>query len=88
MAIRFLTTLLIGFGTRVTLGHSGQPPHADRYATNIFWFIQAVVVFRGAYAFYTSELWLFDLSATAWILLYLFWTSRFASVLIRGKKIS
>ena len=88
MAIGFLTTLLIGFGTRVTLGHSGQPPHADRYATNIFWFIQAVVVFRGAYAFYTSELWLFDLSATAWILLYLFWTSRFASVLIRGKKIS
>ena len=40
LAIGFMTTILIGFGTRVTLGHSGQPPNADRFATNLFWFIQ------------------------------------------------
>jgi uncharacterized protein involved in response to NO len=33
LVIGFVTTMLIGFGTRVTLGHSGQPPHAD--ATSI-----------------------------------------------------
>ncbi|MCX6073897.1 MAG: NnrS family protein [Campylobacterales bacterium] len=29
LVLGFLTTILIGFGTRVTLGHSGQPPHAN-----------------------------------------------------------
>ena len=88
MVIGFLTTVLIGFGTRVTLGHSGQAPHADRYTTNLFLFVQVIVVIRAFYAFFTQALWLFDLAAFAWIVLYLFWSGRFALVLIHGKKIS
>lgn len=87
MAIGFLTTLLIGFGTRVTLGHSGQAPHADKYTTALFFLIQVVVILRAAYAFNASEFWLFNLSALSWILLYTLWASRFGSVLIFGKKL-
>ncbi|MEA3373754.1 MAG: NnrS family protein [Campylobacterota bacterium] len=91
LAIGFLTTLLIGFGTRVTLGHSGQPPHADRLVTNLFWFIQAVVVIRGIYSLQLmgdlSLNWFFDLSFTAWLILFIVWAWRYGPVLYRGKKI-
>ncbi len=87
LAIGFLTTLLIGFGTRVTLGHSGQPPHADRLATNLFWFIQAVVVIRALYSLLGVH-WLFDLSFTLWNILFIVWAWRYGPVLYRGKKLS
>ena len=90
LAIGFLTTVLIGFGTRVTLGHSGQPPHADRYVTNIFWFIQVVVVLRALYSVNIAFDWganfLFDISFSAWLVLFLLWSGRYARVLLFGKK--
>jgi len=74
LAIGFLTTLLIGFGTRVTLGHSGQPPHADKLAANIFWFIQVVVIMRAAFSVNVAFGWglnfLFDISFTLWLILF------------------
>ncbi|QOP41482.1 NnrS family protein [Sulfurimonas marina] len=87
MAIGFLTTILIGFGTRVTLGHSGQAPHADRYVTNLFYFVQVIVVLRAAYSLFIDKLWLFDAAATAWMILYILWIGRYGSVLLNGKKI-
>ena len=91
IALGFLTTVLIGFGTRVTLGHSGQPPHADRYATALFWFIQVVVVARMLYSISIgmqwNTSWLFDLSMTTWILLFILWSVRYGNVLISGKKL-
>jgi len=90
LAIGFLTTVLIGFGTRVTLGHSGQPPHADRYVTNIFWFIQIVVMMRVLFSLNVAFDWgadfLFDLSFSVWLLLILLWSGRYAKVLLFGKK--
>ncbi len=91
IAIGFITTVLIGFGTRVTLGHSGQSPHADKFATNIFWSIQIVVLLRALYSLNVAFGWglnfLFDISFTAWILLFLAWGGRYAKVLIFGSKI-
>ncbi len=91
LAIGFLTTLLIGFGTRVTLGHSGQPPHADKFATNIFWFIQAVVIMRALFSVNVAFGWglnfLFDISFTLWLILFLAWGIRYAKVLISGSKL-
>ncbi len=91
LAIGFLTTLLIGFGTRVTLGHSGQPPHADRLVTNLFWFIQAIVLIRALYSLQLmtdlSLHWFFDLSFTAWLILFIVWAWRYGPVLYRGKKL-
>ena len=91
LAIGFLTTILIGFGTRVTLGHSGQPPHADEFATNIFYFIQIVVILRALYSVNIAFGWglnfLFDISFTAWLVLFLVWAGRYAKVLVFGSKL-
>ena len=91
LAIGFLTTLLIGFGTRVTLGHSGQPPHADTIASKIFWFIQVVVILRALYSVNVAFGWglnfLFDISFTVWLVLFLVWATRYSKVLIFGTKL-
>jgi len=91
LAIGFLTTILIGFGTRVTLGHSGQPPHADKFVIGIFWFIQVVVILRALYSLNVAFGWglnfLFDISFTSWLLMFLLWAGRYAKVLMFGSKI-
>jgi uncharacterized protein involved in response to NO len=92
VVIGFLTTVLIGFGTRVTLGHSGQPPHADKLATNIFYSVQILVVIRALYSLQSGlELnlsWLFDISASLWIVLFCIWAWRYGPVLYSGKKLT
>jgi len=91
LAIGFLTTVLIGFGTRVTLGHSGQPPHADKLASTIFWFVQVVVFLRALFSINVAFGWnlnfLFDISFTAWLLLFLIWAARYGKVLAFGTKL-
>jgi len=91
LAIGFLTTLLIGFGTRVTLGHSGQSPQADTLATKIFLSIMVVVFLRALYSINIAFGWglnfLFDISFTAWLLLFLVWGGRYFKVLAFGSKL-
>jgi uncharacterized protein involved in response to NO len=91
LAIGFLTTVLIGFGTRVTLGHSGQPPHADKFTTNIFLFIQLVVLLRTLFSINVAFEWdmnfLFDMTFFAWIVLFVLWGARYGRVLIFGKRV-
>ena len=91
LAIGFLTTVLIGFGTRVTLGHAGQSPHADHVATKIFWFVQVVVILRALYSLNIAFEWglnfLFDISFGAWIILFLVWGMRYGKVLLFGSKV-
>jgi len=92
LALGFVTTMLIGFGTRVTLGHSGQPPHADSTTLKVFYLLQAVVVGRILFSLVMGAgfnmFWMFDLSITLWLLLFLFWAVRFGPVLFSGKKLS
>ena len=91
LVLGFLTTVLIGFGTRVTLGHSGQPPHADKLTILLFWWTQIIVLSRFALSVYTalgaSHGWLFDAAASAWIVLFLVWGLRYGKTLIYGKKL-
>ncbi len=91
LAIGFLTTVLIGFGTRVTLGHAGLPPQADRFATGLFIFIQVVVLLRTLFSLNVAFGWgadfLFDISFTAWIILFVLWGGRYAKILIFGKQV-
>lgn len=90
-ALGFLTTVLIGFGTRVTLGHSGQTPHADKIAIALFWWTQVLVLSRTALsidtAFGGQHPWIFDIAASAWILLFVVWGGRYGKTLIFGKAI-
>jgi len=90
LALGFLTTIIIGFGTRVTLGHSGQPPHADNTTLKLFYLTQIVVVARFLYSlifgFNLPMLWFFDLALTLWLVLFVFWGWKFGPVLIFGTK--
>ena len=73
LALGFVTTMLIGFGPRVTLGHSGQPPHADATTLKAFYLLQVVVIGRLIFSvvlvFKSHLFWTFDLSITFWFFL-------------------
>ena len=88
----FVFTVLIGFGTRVTLGHSGNKMFADKYTTMLFVWTQVVVALRiltsFAAAFGINFMILFDITATAWILMFISWSVRFLEVLVKGKKLT
>jgi uncharacterized protein involved in response to NO len=92
MAIGFLTTILIGFGTRVILGHSSQPTKADGIAVKIFYLVELVLLFRVLYsldiAFGLEFDYLFDMSFIGWIALFVIWALRYAKVLLFGTKLS
>ena len=91
LILGFVFTILLGFGTRVTLGHSGNQMMADTWIRNLFYGIQVVVILRLATSFVAGFGWnfmvLFDISATAWLLLFIAWATRFFAVLIKGKKL-
>ncbi|MBV5279130.1 MAG: NnrS family protein [Campylobacteraceae bacterium] len=92
LALGFLTTILIGFGTRIALGHSSQPPYANRFTKFIFILTQIALVARIIYSlvmgFDINALWTFDLSISLWLLLFGLWGYYYAPVLINGKKIN
>ena len=46
LAIGYFATILIGFGTRVVLGHSGRTPTADKFTILLFWTIQIITLMR------------------------------------------
>ncbi len=86
VVLGFVTTILIGFGTRVTLGHSGNQMVVDTYTKILFYLTQIVVYFRVLYSFSGSSI-LFDLTASLWMTLFSAWAIRYLPVLIRGKKL-
>ena len=92
LTLGFVFTILIGFGTRVTLGHSGNMMQADKWTTYLFYGTQIVVILRLmvslAAAFGWNFMILFDITATAWMVLLAVWAYRFFAVLITGKKLS
>jgi uncharacterized protein involved in response to NO len=91
LALGFLTTVLVGFGTRVILGHAGVPPQADAFTTKIFLFVQAVVLLRSLLSLNVAFGWdmayLFDISVFAWIMLFGIWGGKYARLLIFGKQV-
>jgi len=91
LALGFFLTVLIGFGTRVTLGHSGNMMHADKLTTILFYWTQIVVLIRIFTSLAAANSWyfvvFFDLSITVWVVLFSLWGNRFFPVLIFGKKL-
>lgn len=85
----FVLTILLGFGTRITLRRSDNPVKADKWATYLFYWTQVVIVTRIlvslASAFGWNIMVFFDISVTAWLLMFIFWGLRFFKVLITGK---
>jgi len=91
LSLGFIFTILIGFGTRVTIGHSGNMMQADKWTVRLFYWTQVVVGLRIlvslAAAFGWNFMILFDITATAWIMMFIAWAARFFAVLINGKKL-
>ncbi|BCD59391.1 MULTISPECIES: NnrS family protein [unclassified Nitratiruptor] len=90
LALGFLMTVLIGFGTRVTLGHSGNALRVDRAGILIFYFTQIVVLGRIMFSLAASfghVAPMFDISATLWILLIIAWLWKYFEVLAFGKRL-
>ncbi|NOQ31050.1 MAG: NnrS family protein [Helicobacteraceae bacterium] len=91
VALGFITTMLIGFGTRVTLGHSGQPPHASSFILKVFYLTQVVVIARFIFSIGVSInhklFFLFDISLALWLVMFILWAWKFTPVLYSGKKI-
>ena len=82
----FLTTVMIGFGTRVTLGHSGNNMIIDKYTVYLFYLIQIIVLIRALYSFSSFNM-LFDISLTLWLILFIAWSIKYLDVVAFGKKV-
>ena len=91
LVLGFVFTILIGFGTRVTLGHSGNRMEVTMWEKVLFNWTQVVVVMRLLTSMAAAWGWdfmlLFDLSVTVWIAMFILWGIRFFTVLIYGKKL-
>ncbi len=87
LALGFVTTILIAFGTRVTLGHGGAALRADRWGVLLFWGTQLVLLGRIALSLAASEgvlhPWL-EISAGLWVALFTFWSIRYGRILLFG----
>ncbi len=92
LMLGFVLTMLIGFGTRVTIGHSGNTMQADNWIKFLFIWTQVVVVMRILTSIVSAFGWnfmvLFDISATVWMAMFILWAVRFFAVLIQGKKLT
>ncbi len=89
IAIGYFVTVLIGFGTRVVLGHSGQTPHADSFAIAIFIAVQIITLIR-IFASLSSNMnldYVFFINLSSFLLIagLLIWSSRYLVILFRGK---
>ena len=91
LVLGFLFTVLIGFGTRVTIGHSGNMMVATPYIKFLFVFTQIVVLSRILVSIVASLgydfMIVFDISITLWLVLFILWLYKFFAVLVVGKKL-
>lgn len=89
MALGYFLTVLVGFGTRVILGHSGTTPHANNFAIFIFVVIQFIALLRIFSSFTLNfgldYMFFINLTAVLLIMGLVVWSSKYISILIKGK---
>ena len=83
LALGYFTTVLVGFGTRVILGHSGRTPKADAYAVTLFGLIQAMALIRIIAGIFPQIGYLHAVLAVAvlWIVIFGLWSKRYIHIL-------
>lgn len=91
LMLGFLLTVLIGFGTRVTIGHSRNQMKVNKLTTFIFYWTQIVVLSRVLVSmigsFGMNFMIIFDISVAVWLVLFLVWSWQFLKVLTHGKEL-
>ena len=89
MALGYFLTVLIGFGTRVILGHSGTTPHASNFAIAIFIAVQVVTLLRiftsVSLNFSMDYTFLLNLTAIMLIVGLIIWSTKYLTILLKGK---
>jgi uncharacterized protein involved in response to NO len=86
VAIGFVTTVLVGFGTRVTLGHSGNMMQTDEKTKILFYLTQITLYMRLIYS-YTATPFIFDISVGLWLILFGGWAIKYFPALLFGEKV-
>ncbi|HEC17261.1 MAG TPA: NnrS family protein [Sedimenticola sp.] len=86
IALGYFTTIAVGFGSRIILGHAGQKPKADAFTIGLFWLIQLLVVVRvagGLSLNVDASLFagLIITSAALWLVLFVLWSKRYVRLL-------
>lgn len=83
LSLGYFTTMLIGFGTRIILGHSGRAPKADRYAVVLFSMIQIMALMRVIAGFVPNVGYVHALvtSAALWVVVFALWSKRYLHIL-------
>jgi uncharacterized protein involved in response to NO len=89
IALGYFVTVLVGFGTRVILGHSGSTPHANNFAIFIFISIQVITLLR-IFASISTNFGLnykslLNLTAILLVVGLLLWSSKYITILLKGK---
>ncbi len=87
IVLGFITTVLIGFGTRVTIGHSGNNMIIDKYTLILFYLTQILIYFRVLYSFSQYSI-VFNISIAIWIGIFLAWSIKYFPSLLFGKKLN
>jgi uncharacterized protein involved in response to NO len=72
----FCTTMMVGFVTRVSLGHSGRPLQANNVHWLLYLGLHAAAALRVAAALTGAAPWLLHATATLWLLVILTWATR------------
>jgi uncharacterized protein involved in response to NO len=89
MALGYFLTVLVGFGTRVILGHSGTTPHANNFAIFIFVVIQFIALLRIFSSFTLNfglnYMFFINLTAVLLIMGLVVWSSKYITILMKGK---
>lgn len=89
LALGYFITLLVGFGTRVILGHSGTTPHANKFAISIFIALQFIVLLRIfssiSMNFALDYIFFINLTATLLVLVLFIWSCEYITILLKGK---
>ena len=89
IALGYFITVLVGFGTRVILGHSGNTPHANNFTIFIFIAIQVVTLLRLftslSMNFDLNYMFLLNLTAILLVFTLFLWSIKYITILIKGK---
>jgi uncharacterized protein involved in response to NO len=80
LALGFCCTMLVGFVTRVTLGHGGRPLVADRTYWNIYLSMHAVAMLRVVVALASLSAGWIDLTSLLWLAVMGAWAARMLPV--------
>jgi uncharacterized protein involved in response to NO len=87
LTIGCFATLLIGLGTRVTLGHSGLPMQVDKPIKLVFLGIQLDAILRVLADVLPTQAgyWLYVVAAVLWLACFFPWVLRYVPVYLRPR---